>query len=72
MLLPGRFGEAARYLPANLMQSVLQHSWTPPALMEEISPSLLGSSQAALGIAIWTLALFGLALWIFRRQHFSG
>jgi ABC-type transport system involved in multi-copper enzyme maturation permease subunit len=72
MLLPERFGEAARYLPANLMQSVLKHSWTPPALMEDISPSLLGSSQAALGIAIWTLVLFGLALWIFRRQGFSG
>jgi ABC-type transport system involved in multi-copper enzyme maturation permease subunit len=71
-LLPGRLGEIAKYLPTNLMQSVLSASWTPPALMEEISPGLLGSNQAVLAIAVWTFVLFGLALWSFRRQDFSG
>jgi len=72
LLMPGKIGEIAKFLPGNLMQSVLKTSWTPPALMEEITPGLLGPNQAAIGIAIWTLVLFGLALWSFRRQDFSG
>lgn len=72
LLLPGKLGAIAKYLPANLMQSVLSASWTPPALMEEVVPGLLTPVPAAIGIAIWTLVLFCLALWSFRRQDFSG
>ena len=72
LLLPGRFGEIAKYLPANLMQSILSASWTPPALMDELLPGLLTPNQAAVGIAICTLSLFGMALWLFKRQDFSG
>lgn len=72
ILLPGRLGEVGKYLPANLMQSVLNASWTPSALTAETMPGLLAPNQAALGIIIWTLVSFGLALWIFRRQDFSG
>ncbi|MFC2042922.1 ABC transporter permease subunit [Chloroflexota bacterium] len=72
LLMPGKIGEAAKYLPENLMQSLLSASWTPPALMEETVPDLLTPIPAAIMIAIWTLVFFGLALWFFRRQDFSG
>lgn len=72
ILMPGKIGEIAKYLPANLMQSLLSASWTPPALVEDISPGLLLPNQAALGIAIWTLVLFAMALWLFWHQDFSG
>lgn len=72
LLMPGKIGEAAKYLPENLMQSLLTVNWMPPALMEETSPFLLAPIPAAVGIAIWTLVFFGLALWFFRRQDFSG
>jgi ABC-type transport system involved in multi-copper enzyme maturation permease subunit len=72
LLMPGKIGAVAKYLPSNLMQSILSASWTPPALMEDVSPGLLGPNQAAIGIVIWTLGLFCLALWMFRRQDFSG
>ncbi len=72
LLLPGRLGEIAKYLPVNLMQSILSASWTPPALREEILPGLLAPNQAAIGIVIWTTALFCIALWLFRQQDFSG
>ena len=71
-LLPGKLGEIALYLPSSLMESVLSASWTPPALMEDVVPGLLSPNQAAVGIAIWTLSLFGIALLLFRRQDFSG
>lgn len=72
LLIPGKVGEIAKYLPANLMQSLLSASWTPPTLMEETMPGLLTPIQAAIGIAIWTLVSFGLALWFFRHQDFNG
>jgi ABC-type transport system involved in multi-copper enzyme maturation permease subunit len=72
LLLPGGWGELAKYLPINLMQSVLSGSWTPPALAEEAFPGLLTPNQAIIGITLWTLCLFILALWLFRRQDFSG
>lgn len=72
LMLPGRFGQIAQYLPASLMQSVLNSGWTPPDLIEEAMPGLLHPNQAAIGIAIWTIALLALALWVFRRQDFSG
>ncbi|MGB2965277.1 MAG: hypothetical protein WBB69_14950 [Anaerolineales bacterium] len=71
-ILPGRISEAAKYLPSNLMQSVLNASWTPPALMEEAIPGLLTANQAAIGIGVITLILVSLALWVFSRQDFSG
>jgi len=71
-LLPGRFGEIAKYLPANLMESVLSASWTPPVLMEEVTPGLLAPFPAAISISIWTFSLFFMALWIFKRQDFTG
>jgi len=72
LLFPGRFGEIAKFLPASLMQSVLSANWTPPALMDEVLPGLLTPIQAAVGIAIFTLFLFGMALWLLKRQDFSG
>jgi len=72
LLMPGKIGEVAKYLPVNLMQSLLSASWTPPSLLEETMPSLLTPIPAAIGIAIWTLGFFGLALWFFRHQDFSG
>jgi ABC-type transport system involved in multi-copper enzyme maturation permease subunit len=71
-ILPGRISEAAKYLPSNLMQSILNASWTPPALMEEAIPGLLTANQAAIGIGVITLILVSLALWVFSRQDFSG
>jgi ABC-type transport system involved in multi-copper enzyme maturation permease subunit len=71
-LLPGRLWELAKFLPANLMQSVLNSSWTPPALMEEALPGLLSPVQAAVGIGLWTFVLVVLAVWVFRRQDFTG
>ena len=72
LLFAGRFGEIAKYLPANLMQSILSASWTTPALMDELLPGLLPPNQAAVSIAICTLSLFAMALWLFKRQDFSG
>jgi len=72
LLLPGKLGEIAKYLPVNLMQSLLSMSWTPPALIEETWPGLLRPIPAAVSIAIWTLVLFAISLWLFRRQDFSG
>jgi ABC-type transport system involved in multi-copper enzyme maturation permease subunit len=72
LLIPGNVGEIGKFLPANLMQSLLNASWTPPALVEDLPPGLLMPNQAAIGIAIWTLALFLAAQWLFRRQDFSG
>jgi ABC-type transport system involved in multi-copper enzyme maturation permease subunit len=72
LLFPGRFGEIAKFLPASLMQSVLSANWTPPALMDEVLPGLLTPIQAAVGIANCTLSLFRMALWLFKRQDFSG
>jgi ABC-type transport system involved in multi-copper enzyme maturation permease subunit len=72
LLLPGGWSALARYLPTNLMQSVLSASWTPPALMEESIPGLLSPAHAVVCIALWTLLLFSVALWIFKRQDFSG
>ena len=72
MLFPGRFGEIVKYLPASLVQSVLSANWIPPALMDDVLPGLLTPMQAAVGIAVWTLTLFGMALWLFKRQDFSG
>jgi ABC-type transport system involved in multi-copper enzyme maturation permease subunit len=72
VLLPGRFGEIAKYLPANLMQSVLSASWTSSALMDEVLSGLVTPNQAAIGIAAWTLSLFAASLWLFKRQDFSG
>jgi len=72
LLIPGKIGEVAKYLPGNLMQSLLTSSWTPPALLEEATPGLLAPIPAAVSIAIWTLVFFAIALWIFRRQDFSG
>ena len=71
LLMPGKIGEIAKYLPENLMQSLLRANWTPPALMEETIPGLLTPIPAAIFIAIWTLIFFGLALWVFRRQDFN-
>ena len=71
LLMPGKIGEAAKYLPENLMQSLLSANWTPSTLMEETTPGLLTPIPAAIGIAIWTLVFFGLALWFFKRQDFS-
>jgi len=72
LMMPGKLGEIARYLPSTLMESVLSASWTPPALVEETMPGLLSPDQAAIGIAIWTFILFAITLWLFRRQDFSG
>lgn len=72
LLMPGKIGEAARYLPENLMQSLLSANWIPQGLMEETTPVLLEPLQAAIGIATWTLVCFALALWLFRRQDFDG
>ena len=71
-LLPGKLGEIAKYLPANMMQSVLSGSWTPPALVEDVVPGSLSPNHAIVGIAIWTVSLFSIALCLFRRQDFSG
>lgn len=70
-LLPGRLGEIAKYLPANLMQSVLSVSWTPPALIEETAPGLLAPSYAAIAIGVLTLLLVVATFLVFRRQDFS-
>lgn len=72
LVMPGIIGEAAKYLPGNLMQGFLSLSWTPPELIEETMPGLLAPLPAAIGIAIWTLVFFGLALWIFRHQDFNS
>ena len=71
-ILPGRISQTAKYLPSNLMQSILNASWTPPALMGDTLPGLLTANQAAIGIGIITLSLVSLALWVFSRQDFSG
>lgn len=72
LLLPGSLGELSKYLPANLMETVLSASWTPPAMMEEVLPGLLTPTQAGFGIAIWTLSLLGIAVCLFRRQDLGG
>lgn len=72
MLLPGNFGQMAKYLPASLAESILVFNWAEASVLDEFQAGVLPPTQAAIGIAIWTLALFGLALWIFKRQDFSG
>lgn len=72
LLMPGKLGELARYLPANLMQSVLGANWTPPSMLEEVLPGLFTPAQAGVGIAIWTLTTVGIALYLFRHQDLSG
>jgi ABC-type transport system involved in multi-copper enzyme maturation permease subunit len=72
LLLPSKLGNMAFYLPASLMESVLSASWTPPALVEDMTPGLLSPGQAGIGIAIWTVVLLGTSMWLFQRQDFSG
>lgn len=72
LLLPGRLGEIAMYLPASLMESVLSANWTPPVLMDETMSGLLSPNQAVVAIAILTLSLIAMALWVFQGQDFSG
>jgi len=62
----------AKYLPASLAESFLVFNWVDPSLLDEFQAGVMPPTQAAVGIAIWTMSLFTLALWIFRRQDFSG
>lgn len=72
MLLPGRLGQLAKYLPASLAENLLVFNWVDSSLLDEFRAGVLTPTEAAVAIAIWTLFLFSLALWIFRRQDFTG
>lgn len=62
----------AKYLPATLGESLLRLNLAIAGLSGGTQPDLLGPVPAAAGMAIWTISLVTLALWIFRRQDFTG
>ena len=66
----------AQYLPGMLAAGLLQLN-RPTAevtvgLNAGSGPQLPGPVWAAVGIALYTLAFFGLAVWAFRRQDLTG
>ncbi len=68
----GNLGRMAKYLPVRLADSLLSSNQGMPGMAEGLSPGLLEPFPAVVCIALWTLALFCLTLWIFRRQDFTG
>ena len=65
-------GQLAKFLPTMLADSLLALNQIIPGLEEGEQPLLADPVTATLGIAVWTISLFALALWIFRRQDFTG
>jgi ABC-type transport system involved in multi-copper enzyme maturation permease subunit len=76
MLVGGAVGRLSLFLPSGLGASLLQMNL---AIAEGGAPGpegaaemLLSPAVAALGIAVWTLLFFGLALWLFQRQDITA
>jgi ABC-type transport system involved in multi-copper enzyme maturation permease subunit len=63
-LLGGFWAEIPGYLPSRMAASLLE-------MEAEGAAVLLPQSQAAVGLAIWTLALLAAATWAFQRQDLS-
>jgi ABC-type transport system involved in multi-copper enzyme maturation permease subunit len=70
----GNFSRLTYYLPAGLSGSLTSLNQTlikgTSAPTQTVSPSL-APLPAAAGIALWTVLLVGLAIWIFRRQDLA-
>jgi ABC-type transport system involved in multi-copper enzyme maturation permease subunit len=63
-LLGGWWAEIPGYLPSRMAASLLE-------MESEGAAVLLPQYQAALGLAVWTIALLALATWVFQRQDLS-
>lgn len=75
-MMGGRLGEIGRYLPAGLASSLTSLNQSVARLAAGAAGSPLQTSglaplPAAAGITLWTLFLFGLALFIFQRQDLA-
>jgi ABC-type transport system involved in multi-copper enzyme maturation permease subunit len=73
-LAGGNLSRLAYYLPASLASSLtslnqsLIKGVTDPA---QAIPTGLAPLPAAIGIAVWTVLLVGLSIWLFRRQDLA-
>jgi ABC-type transport system involved in multi-copper enzyme maturation permease subunit len=73
-LAGGNLSRLAYYLPASLASSLtslnqsLIKGVTDPA---QAIPAGLAPLPAAIGIAVWTVLLVGLSIWLFRRQDLA-
>ena len=73
-LLGKSFAQAAQFLPAGLAQAMNQQNYAVAHLSVTtlISAGRPDPLIAALCIAVYTLVLLGVALWIFRRQNLTN
>jgi ABC-type transport system involved in multi-copper enzyme maturation permease subunit len=71
-ILKGNLSQVALYLPGMLSNSLLSMNQMNPNMASGEQSYLLNPVSAAAGVAIWTLSFFAIALWIFRRQDFTG
>lgn len=76
-LIGGVFGEVWKYLPAGLSASVLtlNHVTAESGITvngQSAAMQILDPNPAAVGIALYVLVFFGVALWAFRRQDLTA
>lgn len=66
--------QIAQFLPVGLAQAMNQENYTAAhlAMPTLISAGHLNAIVAAICIAVYTSALFGLSLWIFQRQNLTN
>ena len=76
-LIGGVFGQIWKYLPAGLSSSVLSLNRVTvlsglAANGEPTASGMVDPNLAAVGIALYVLVFFGIALWAFRRQDLTA
>ena len=79
-LFSGTVGKIAQYLPVNLTQSLLNSANPTGAAAaggmsfngQPFAPQLLDPLPSAIGIALYTAAFVGIAIWSFRRQDMTA
>jgi ABC-2 type transport system permease protein len=64
----------AQYLPAGLAQAMNDQNYSAAHLIMPtfFSAGHTGLSNATISIAIYTLVLFGISLWVFQRQNLTN
>ena len=76
-LASGTLARASQYLPGRLASGLLSANQgaiggTIVVNGQRITQQFLDPATSALGIALYTIAFIGLAIWVFRRQDLTG
>lgn len=73
-LLGANYAHIAQYLPASLAQAMNEQNYSAAhlAMPTYISAGHPSPPIAAICIAIYTIVLFGISLWIFQRQNLTN